>query len=105
MRWLIIIFVSIATVSCTVTITPIAKKPVRHKYVKHSTKYKTASAHKNQWLIVDSDWLVQYRQLEEDHGNYRLMDDAKVEAVGGGKYKVTHAMMDHFRDLTQAPPK
>jgi len=86
---------------CTITITPIAQKPkAKHPHSKTVAKTKP---HNNSWLIVDSGWLVQYRMLEEEHGNYTLQDDQKVEAVGGGKYKVTSAMLDHFRDLSQSP--
>jgi hypothetical protein len=104
-RWLLFVM-SLALAGCTITVTPITKKPVPHKYVKHSQKSKTKSAatsKPNNYLIVDSDWLIQYRQLEQAHGDYRLSDDAKVEPVGDGKFKVTHAMMNHFTDLSQTP--
>jgi hypothetical protein len=98
-RWLLLL-VGLMFVGCTITVTPIAKKPTKHRYKKTVAKKPEKT---NSWLIVDSDWLAQYRQLEEQHGNYTLSDDAKVEPAGEGKYKVTHAMMDHFRDLSLTP--
>lgn len=92
---------------CAITITPITyKEQIKHQSASEksrmSDKKVTKSKKDNSWLIVDSNWLVQYRALEEEHGNYILHDDSRVEAVGGGKYKVTRAMMNHFRDLSQA---
>lgn len=80
----------------TISINPPAKK---HSVVHH---HHAKPKPKNHSTIVDSDWLMQYRQLEEEH-NYRLGSDEAV-SVGNGKYRVTKPMLEHFSALSQAPP-
>lgn len=96
---------SLFITGCTITVTPLPPAKKHHQYAKHSKSRHIISKtrKKNAKLIVDSDWLMQYRQLEEEHGNYVLRDDSKVESAGEGKYKVTHAMLEHFKDLSQTP--
>ena len=53
-------------------------------------------------MIVDQDWIEQYRALEEKH-NYRLHNDTVVP-IGNGKYRVTKSMLEHYSALSQAPP-
>src|SRR6266566_2656497 len=102
MNRMITVLLVLACTGCTITVTPLSKTR-RHVYYSH--RYRT---HEHPTIrlsrgVVDSNWLIQYRDLEEDHGNYRISDDSKVESVGDGKYRVTPAMLRHFRDLSQSP--
>ena len=100
MHWILIAIVVCAAAGCVVTITPIHKSKLKSHQVIHKTKYPKTD---HPETIVDSDWMFNYRQLEIAHGDYRISDDEKAESVGGGKYRVTPAMLQHFRDLTQVP--
>src|SRR5216117_2370584 len=89
--------------ACTITVRPLARA---HRRVYHPTKHVRADKHpttRPSQLVVDSDWLIQYRDLEKEHGDYKISDDPKVQSAGGGKYRVTPAMLRHFRDLSQSP--
>lgn len=102
MMWIFILIAALCSFGCTITITPIRDSPKRKP--KHHQSIKPRRIPKNNSSIVDSEWLVQYRKLEQEHGNYTISDDDKVEPAGNGYYKVTPAMLGHFRDLTQVPP-
>lgn len=101
----IVVVIAICFTGCTITVTPIKKtvkpKPKSQHVSKHKTKSKPVSVPSSP-TIVDSEWLIEYRKLEEEHG-YTIRDDAKVESVGGGKYRVTPTMLKHFKDLSQVP--
>src|SRR6266850_6213499 len=99
MRRLIIILLVCLCSGCagwTVTVKPLAtpRTPI-HRPVHKS---KPASS-----TVVDHDWMVQYRQLEAEHGDYKIADDARAEPTSNGKFKVTRAMLEHFRDLSVSP--
>src|SRR5262252_6248621 len=104
MKRCIPVVVGCLTAACTITVAPIAKTPPKHTAVRHKNPASKISEKPSaSSLVVDSDWLIQYRKLEQEHGNYTITDDTKVEQAGNGRYRVTHAMMDHFRDLSQTP--
>src|SRR6266496_2316930 len=100
MSRLITIFLILSCTGCTITVRPL---PQKKRVIYHSTKRLKGKAKPANGTVVDHSWLVQYQQLEEDHGGYRISDDHKVQTLGSGKYKVPRSMLDHFRDLSLAP--
>ena len=100
MMRLITTLLIVLSFGCTITVKPLPKP---RKYVYNSSRHSMREHTRSSQLVIDSDWLMQYRQLEEEHGNYKISDDSKVESVGGGKYRVTKSMLRHFRDLSQTP--
>src|SRR5437762_6924952 len=91
------VFLCAGCTGYTVTVRPITttRKPIHHHPV---NKSKPASS-----TVVDHDWMVQYRQLESEHGDYKIADDSKCEPTHDGKFRVTRAMLEHFRDLSVSP--
>ena len=104
MKWLSL-FLTLSFVGCTVTVTPITKKPVkrtkithRHEYV--GKKYRVPS----RTADVDSEWLKLYDQLKATHGHYDIPSEHEIHVLPDGKIRVPAAVINHFEDLNKTPP-
>jgi hypothetical protein len=54
---------------------------------------------------VSPQWLTEYHNLEQSHGDYTIPDDTRIQVESTGKIKVPHSVVKHFNDLSQAPAK
>src|SRR6266446_9725009 len=80
---------------CTITIAHLKQERKVVQVWKAPTKKRPKT------VLVDSHWLEEYRDLEEEHGSYTIPEDRAIEAVGD-KFRVPMKVKEHFQDLTRA---
>ncbi len=92
----VVIAICCLSVACTVSIRLI---PTAHRYVSHQPSVKKHPA-RNNGVLVDSEWLSNYKELEREHGDYSIDDDKKIKAEGA-KFRVPRAVINHYEDLVR----
>src|SRR5438552_14286982 len=97
MKWATIL-VSFLCVGCTITVTPLPTKRHVHRFVSNRTR----AAIKPNFVIVDSGWLNNYKQMEKSK-NYEIHDDGNIKSVKG-KFHVPKSVVNHHDDMIKAKP-
>jgi hypothetical protein len=52
--------------------------------------------------VVNSEWITNYKELEEKHGHYRIDKDDEIKSEGSG-FRVPIEVIYHHQDLLRAP--
>lgn len=107
----IAIFLLLAALSgCTITVAPI---PTKKKHGRQSRHYASSRTVKKKPSpppaknIKETWWIENYKKLEAAHGDYTIHDDAKIEPLPDGRFRVPDTVLAHYQDLllTQPTPK
>jgi hypothetical protein len=96
MIWLLIILSG-----CTVTIKPLPKTPSHRTVIYSNRSFSHKSEAKSS--LVDSAWIDKYKEMEKEHGDYTIPDDANIESVNG-KFRVTQSVKNHYQDMLRSKP-
>jgi hypothetical protein len=54
--------------------------------------------------IKETWWIENYKKLEAAHGDYQISDDAKIEPLPDGRFRVPDTVLQHYQDLLMAKP-
>lgn len=115
MKWitaLVSFAVSVAAMGCTITVKPIEQKTSRtysrstHRHypssrtVKRTTPKPSDESHQ----IKETWWIENYKKLEAAHGDYTISDDARIEPLPDGRFKVPDTVLSHYQDMLLAKP-
>jgi hypothetical protein len=102
MKFLCILCVFLIS-GCTIDVRPIQKKRHYYRSSSHHKSHSTKSKSSTQKMVtVDAEWIETYRRAEKDVG-YSIPADERIKAVGD-KFLVPQVVIDHYEDLTNAPP-
>lgn len=101
MKW-VIATSFLLLVSCAVTITPVSPKRTRaRKHFVPASSSPTAKPKSDQ--LVDAEWIVTYKQMETERGNFTIRQDEQISG-SGDKFHVPQSVLDHYQDMLRAKP-
>lgn len=95
-------------VGCTIEVKPIPKQKKRsarthYSQTSHTTKTKPhPKPPTDDRINVTKEWINEYLRLEDEHGNYRIFDDVRIEPDGRGGYRVPRTVKEHYEDMIRA---
>lgn len=91
----------LSMMGCTIKVEPLPKKPaVKHTHKRHIQR-KSSKSHPG-GIVVDHQWVLEYKDLERQHGDYTIPKDAKIEFVDGAKAIIPIEVLHHYEDMVKA---
>jgi hypothetical protein len=94
-------------VGCTITVKPLPPQKKHHHYTHRSNRIKKAGKQEKPTPaknIKETWWVENYHKLEAARGDYTIPEDADIEPLPDGRFRVPNAVLTHYQDLLLVTP-
>lgn len=105
-----VLILAAMSLGCTITVRPItASTSPKKKHSAKSRHYASSKTVKSQPSPIPNNiketwWVENYHKLEAARGDYTIPDDANIEPLPDGRFKIPDAVLHHYQDLLLAKP-
>src|SRR6266478_2638896 len=101
-QYVMLIIITILFASCTITIQPVAPiEPPKVVIAHHHPSKPKPLGVVSKGAMVDSNWISDYKKLEDEHGHYTITEDKWVKPTESGRFWIPNAVLEHYGDLSR----